>query len=175
MAWQSANWQYNNCTFYTAHFDFTTAEIVINCTLKYALCECIFPDMYNDVCNAECGLQMWNKVDAYLLTVTMVSMMGFLFHICDPFCAKPVVSRNIKFQEYWQKFDEKHFSLSCYIITDYNFNTSIYVRKHKTNLKGYYLMISWKLWFQIYLWCIFCWKLVSYIQIVFLWINSVMT
>jgi len=23
--------------FYTAHFDFTTAEIVINCTLKYAL------------------------------------------------------------------------------------------------------------------------------------------
>ena len=23
--------------FYTAHFDFTTAQIVINCTLKYAL------------------------------------------------------------------------------------------------------------------------------------------
>src|SRR6218665_2008176 len=27
----------HNCTFYTAHFDFTTARIVINCTLKYAL------------------------------------------------------------------------------------------------------------------------------------------
>jgi len=24
-------------TFYTAHFDVTTAQIVINCTLKYAL------------------------------------------------------------------------------------------------------------------------------------------
>jgi len=31
--------KYNNCTFYTAHFNFTTAqiEIVINCTLKYAM------------------------------------------------------------------------------------------------------------------------------------------
>ena len=36
-AWQEATWQCNNCTFYTAHFDFTTAQIVINCTLKYAL------------------------------------------------------------------------------------------------------------------------------------------
>src|SRR6218665_4178802 len=36
-AWRSANGQCNNCTFYTAHFDFTTAQIVINCTLKYAL------------------------------------------------------------------------------------------------------------------------------------------
>ena len=27
----------NNCTFYTAHFDLTTAQIVINCVLKYAL------------------------------------------------------------------------------------------------------------------------------------------
>jgi len=26
--WQQANWQCNNCTFYTAHFDFTTAQIV---------------------------------------------------------------------------------------------------------------------------------------------------
>ena len=26
-----------NLHFYTAHFDFTTAQIVINCTLKYAL------------------------------------------------------------------------------------------------------------------------------------------
>ena len=24
--------------------------------------------LYNDVCNAECGLQLWNKVDTYLLT-----------------------------------------------------------------------------------------------------------
>src|SRR6218665_889104 len=36
-AWRSANGQYNNCTFHTAHFDFTTAQIVINCTLKYSL------------------------------------------------------------------------------------------------------------------------------------------
>jgi len=35
--WQLANWQSNNCTFYTAHFEFTTAQIMINCTLKYAL------------------------------------------------------------------------------------------------------------------------------------------
>jgi len=34
--WQSANWQCNNCTFYNSHLNFTTAEIVINCTLKYA-------------------------------------------------------------------------------------------------------------------------------------------
>jgi len=31
--WQWANWHCNNCTFYTAHFDFTTAQIAINCTL----------------------------------------------------------------------------------------------------------------------------------------------
>jgi len=24
--------------------------------------------LYNDVCNTECGLQLWNKVDTYLLT-----------------------------------------------------------------------------------------------------------
>ena len=24
--------------------------------------------LYKDVCNAECGLQLWNKVDTYLLT-----------------------------------------------------------------------------------------------------------
>jgi len=35
--WQSANWQSSNCTFYNAYFEFTTAQIVINCTLKYAL------------------------------------------------------------------------------------------------------------------------------------------
>src|SRR6218665_337546 len=29
--------QCNNCTFYTTHFDFTIAPIVINCTIKYAL------------------------------------------------------------------------------------------------------------------------------------------
>ena len=34
---QSADWQSNNCTFYIAHFDFITAQIVISCTLKYAL------------------------------------------------------------------------------------------------------------------------------------------
>src|SRR6218665_3879388 len=32
-----ANGQCDNCTFYTAHLDFTTAQIVIHCTLKYAL------------------------------------------------------------------------------------------------------------------------------------------
>src|SRR6218665_2926441 len=35
--WRSANCQYNNCAFYTAHIDFITAQIVINCALKYAL------------------------------------------------------------------------------------------------------------------------------------------
>jgi len=35
--WQWGNWECNKCTFYAAHFDFTTAEIVINCTLKCAL------------------------------------------------------------------------------------------------------------------------------------------
>src|SRR6218665_493287 len=29
--------------------------------------ECILPCMYNDVCNAECGLQLLKKVDTYLL------------------------------------------------------------------------------------------------------------
>jgi len=24
--------------------------------------------LYNDVCNTECGLQLWNKVETYLLT-----------------------------------------------------------------------------------------------------------
>jgi len=28
--------------------------------------------LYNDVCNKECGLQLWNKVDTYLLTVYTV-------------------------------------------------------------------------------------------------------
>ena len=36
-AWQSASWQYNNCKFYTPQLDFTTAQIVINYTFKYAL------------------------------------------------------------------------------------------------------------------------------------------
>jgi len=35
--WQSANWQCSNCTFYITHFNFTTAQIVIDCMLKYAL------------------------------------------------------------------------------------------------------------------------------------------
>jgi len=35
--WQMAKWQCNNCTFYTAPLDFTIAQIVINCALKYAL------------------------------------------------------------------------------------------------------------------------------------------
>ena len=34
---QSTNLQCSFCAFYTAHIDFTTARIVINCTLKYAL------------------------------------------------------------------------------------------------------------------------------------------
>ena len=34
---QVTNWQCNNCTFYTTRSDFTTTQIVINCTLKYAL------------------------------------------------------------------------------------------------------------------------------------------
>src|SRR6218665_389911 len=38
--WQLANSHCNNCTFYTAPFDFATAQIVINCTLKYASCCC---------------------------------------------------------------------------------------------------------------------------------------
>ena len=36
-ALQSASLQCNNCTFYTTHFDFTIAQIVINCPIKYAL------------------------------------------------------------------------------------------------------------------------------------------
>ena len=37
--WQSANWKCNsyNCTLNTANFDFTTAQIVIDCMFKYAL------------------------------------------------------------------------------------------------------------------------------------------
>jgi len=31
---QLAAWQCNNCTVYTARFDFTTTQIVINCTLN---------------------------------------------------------------------------------------------------------------------------------------------
>ena len=34
--------------------------------------ECILFCTYNDVCNAECGLQLWNKVDTYLLTYTYI-------------------------------------------------------------------------------------------------------
>jgi len=29
--------------------------------------ECVLPCMYNDDCNAEHGLQLWNTVDTYLL------------------------------------------------------------------------------------------------------------
>ena len=35
--------------------------------------ECIVPCMYNNVCNVECGLQLWNKVDTYLLTLWLLS------------------------------------------------------------------------------------------------------
>src|SRR6218665_1574055 len=32
-----SNWPIDNCTFTLHHYDFTTAQIVINCTLNYAL------------------------------------------------------------------------------------------------------------------------------------------
>jgi len=34
--------------------------------------------LYNDVCNAECGLQLWNKVDTYLLTQFYYTKTSFI-------------------------------------------------------------------------------------------------
>jgi len=52
---QSANWQCSNWTFFTAHFDFTTAQIVFNCTLKYALYKIIATSMNSK------NYRVWHK------------------------------------------------------------------------------------------------------------------
>jgi len=38
--------------------------------------ECLLPCMYNDVCNSDCGSQLLNKVDTYLLTQNLFFSWG---------------------------------------------------------------------------------------------------